>query len=693
MGERLRRRDREGAWRFGWAGSCQLLGGNVCCWPARGERCCADKRGAGGSHGWRGHGCPAACHDGDCDAEGVCRVRGGGRQPGCCGNPDWLMVLRVVGARLKGGSRAMPVPPAVASSVSIPCGGAHPLTALIQRCARAVLVVVAVAWLAATSMLTARADDPVATSFTFDGVLGSDGRLSVTETLTFETTPDELVQRIATKQRIDASSYYTYEVRDVTATVGGVDALTGTTTDGDYVVVNADTSSAAGEDVVITYTVEGATEDEESSSGALTVLSWRVLQGLSVGVDQVSGSFRLPAMAQVVDCTAGPPGTPDKCDLYTAGTSESPMPTFQTGPRGMGEQVTMTVGVAADAVRPTANVVTEWSLDRAFAVTPLTVGVALGTLLLGTALIWQRHRRTGRDAAASGMAGQPVGTFRPVGEGESVFETRDGLRPGLVGTVADERVDPVDVTATLLGLAVRGHLRITELPRTEHGLLDWSLTRTERQADDLHDYERILLDAIAPAGQSTLVSQLPVTLAPVVESVQDSLYDEVVQRGWFDVRPDDTRNQWRTRALVATGIAAALAIGLVALTTLGLLALVLLLLAGALLWVSDRMPRRTAEGAQLVEGLGALSSLLAHHPTREMPRGREIEEISRVLPWAVVLGNKDRWLQALVRADADDTPDPHAVDWYHAPDTWHLRDLPASLTQFINTVQGLLFAR
>ena len=47
----------------------------------------------------------------------------------------------------------------------------------------------------------------------------------------------------------------------------------------------------------------------------------------------------------------------------------------------------------------------------------------------------------------------------------------------------------------------------------------------------------------------------------------------------------------------------------------------------------------------------------------------------------------------MVAADVDDSPDPDALDWYHAPDTWHLQDLPASLTQFVHTVQGELFAR
>ncbi|MGO1384155.1 MAG: DUF2207 family protein [Arachnia sp.] len=566
------------------------------------------------------------------------------------------------------------------------------MTAHTRRFVRTVLTAALAAVIVATSALSARADETSASSLVFDGELTADGRLVVTETLTFQAAPQEVVQRIATRQRIDDDSDFIYEIDDVSATVDGDDDMTEVSTDGDYVVVSVDTAGATDAEVVISYRVTGATRAEESSSGPLTVLTWRVLQGLSVGVDAVSGSFRLPAMTEIVDCTAGPPGTPDKCDLYAAGTSASPLPSFQTGTRGVGEQVTMVVGVDADAVQPTATVVTRWSLDRAFTLSPLTVGVALGALLLGAALIWQLHRRSGRDDEADG-ASLPVGTFTPVGVGESVFETREGLRPGLVGTVADERVDPVDVTATLLGLAVRGYLRIEELPRAEHGLLDWSLTRTEHPLDELYEYERTLLEAMAPMGGQTTVSQLPVTLAPVIKTVQNSLYDEVVRRGWFVVRPDETRNRWRTRGLAGIATAVLVAVALVSLTTFGLLALVLLVLAAGLVWVADSMPARTAKGAHLVEGLGALSSLLAHHPTNEMPPGHEIEEISKVLPWAVVLGGKDRWIEAMVRSDEDENPDPRSIDWYHAPATWHLQDLPASLVQFINTVQGLLFAR
>ena len=199
-----------------------------------------------------------------------------------------------------------------------------------------------------------------------------------------------------------------------------------------------------------------------------------------------------------------------------------------------------------------------------------------------------------------------------------------------------------------------------------------------------------LLDAL---GEGVLASELPLLLAPALTRVQDDLYDEVVAKGWFESRPDSTRNAWRTRGYAALGVSIVVAVLLIAFTGYGLLALVLVALAGALIWVSDRMPRRTVLGSEVLGGLQALSLLLATHPTTQMPAGRELAEISRVLPYAVVLGGKDRWIQAMADADRDADPDPTAIDWYHAPDTWHLRDLPASLAQFIHTLQGELFGR
>ncbi|MDF1489312.1 DUF2207 family protein [Tessaracoccus caeni] len=544
--------------------------------------------------------------------------------------------------------------------------------------------------LAVGVVLPARADGGTAESFEFEGWLSSDGVLKVTETVTFAEgqAPEELTQAIPVAQELNRHDSRLFEVDEVTVRVDGALVEPETATGSEDMTLTIPTDGA--HEVEVSYRVLGATRTVEGEGHMLTMAEWPVVRGLSVAVTSAKGVLNAEAPVQLIDCRAGQPGSVAKCDAYAAGMFDSPQPTFSHASLAAGDEVWLTTAFPPDAVAATERVHVRWSLDRAFGFSANQILIALGVALLGAAGLYLLHRRGGTDLAPGETTA--IGGFQPIGHGESVFVVAEGLRPGLVGTVADERVDPVDVTATLLDLAVRGHLLITELPHELHGLLDWRLTRTENPpaGDELLPFER---DLLASVGDGVLASQLPAQLAPALAQVQDDLYDEVVARGWFESRPDSTRNSWRTRGYAALGAAVVAAVLLIALTGFGLLALVLVALALGLIWVSDRMPRRTIAGSEVLVSLQALSVLLATHPTDHAPAGRELQELSKLLPYAVVLGGKDRWIQAMADADRDDDPDPTAISWYHAPDTWHLRDLPASLTQFIHTIQGELFGR
>jgi hypothetical protein len=116
-------------------------------------------------------------------------------------------------------------------------------------------------------------------------------------------------------------------------------------------------------------------------------------------------------------------------------------------------------------------------------------------------------------------------------------------------------------------------------------------------------------------------------------------------------------------------------------------------LALGLVFVAQEMPSRTPKGVALLTGLGALRSDLLSHPTDQIATGRELEEISQLLPYTIVLGGTDRWLDALVASDRDEEADAEDLSWYHGPAGWHLRDLPDSLRNFITTLSGSLFSR
>lgn len=549
-------------------------------------------------------------------------------------------------------------------------------------------------WLALLTALAFTLGAPLAHAETLadrlavDITVNKDGSATVVERLTFTAAPGTVTRTLPLTWDVDGTSYYRFDVSDPQVAFDEA-PIEGFSRTSDALRLSADLTSPGV--LTTTYTVTGATSTSQGESGPLSVMTWPALYGLSVGVRQVQVHVDGPS-PQVMDCVAGPLDSIGKCGAISGGTYDTPDPTFQDGPRAANDEVVVTVGYDPADVAPDAQLEHHWSLDRAFEVSVPTIGWALLAALVGVAALYLLHRRTGQDLRHS-TDPTMIASFVPTGDGESIFEVRDGIRPGHVGTVADERVDPIDVTATILDLAVRGHLLITELPRTAHGLLDWSLHR--RTCDDpLAPFEQALLDVIAPVGEARLVSELPTILVSGMPAVQDALYNDVVARGWFESRPDSTRSSWRIRGWLSLGIVFLGAVALVALTNLGVLALILLALGVGMVWISDRMPRRTAAGSALLEGLEALGAVLAVQPTDQLPRGRELAEASKILPYAVVLGGRERWLQALVAADPDvSAPDPDALDWYHAPETWHLQDLPASLTQFVHTVQGELFSR
>ena len=63
--------------------------------------------------------------------------------------------------------------------------------------------------------------------------------------------------------------------------------------------------------------------------------------------------------------------------------------------------------------------------------------------------------------------------------------------PGEMGTLIDEKADPVDVTATLVDLAVRGWLRIEEVPRSNPNkkAKDWTLVQLKNRDGTLLPFE------------------------------------------------------------------------------------------------------------------------------------------------------------------------------------------------------------
>ncbi len=173
--------------------------------------------------------------------------------------------------------------------------------------------------------------------------------------------------------------------------------------------------------------------------------------------------------------------------------------------------MTIVVGIPKGAIDPEpAPILRERrTLEDAFAVNPATLGISGGLALLGigavSALAWRRgrdRRFTGSatDAAMGNLTGEDERV--PLGQldaGPVEFVPPERVRPGQVGTLIDEQANLLDVTASIVDLAVRGYITITEIP--ENGTKpDYELTRSKDDHTGLHPYEVLLMRLAVRVG-------------------------------------------------------------------------------------------------------------------------------------------------------------------------------------------------
>jgi hypothetical protein len=519
-------------------------------------------------------------------------------------------------------------------------------------------------------------------SYAAEVTLGGDGVLHVQETVDMSSTQDKVSRTLQTRVREDDDEDREYEIDNLSVTVNGrpAEGLTDEEVDqGREIGVRAQGQSQ----IVYKYDVDGAVA--EASEGR--EVSWPVLQGFSVAVERATVTANVP-FATWVACFAGRAGSGMPCTSSQLGESEA-VKIEQFGVPA-GGRLTFLIGLDSRAtVQPNAEFTTRWSMSRAFTVDSTTVGLSallLGLGVLAAAALWYVK---GRDVGKRVAPGAPA---RPVLESDSgpQFAAPDGIRPGQLGTVADETADVVDITATVLDLAVRNYLGIVELPRNgEFGRLDWRLERRNEGGPELLPYEKALLDAIFADGDTVTVTSLGPALRPRLETVREHLYADVVSQGWFAQRPDAVRNRWTTSGVVLVLAGAVLTVILAIVTEFGLAGLAVILAGIALTVAGQAAPARTARGSAVLGQIAGLRTYLRDQSSADLPAEHRLEFASRCLPYATVLGLTEKW--ALEIAGTDDDADPDAgIGWYSGPENWHLSDIGESLANFVTSLSGSL---
>jgi uncharacterized membrane protein YgcG len=278
----------------------------------------------------------------------------------------------------------------------------------------------------------------------------------------------------------------------------------------------------------------------------------------------------------------------------------------------------------------------------------------------------RRYREYGRDPDA----GAPVTVMH---------EPPSGLTPGGIGTLVDERVDPVDITATVVDLAVRRHLTIRR-EQQDHlfGLFTSQTTIFRREpvppAGALAPHEVKVLNGLFAGGDEVEASDLANKFYTHIPGIKRSLYDQLAARGYFDASPEKIRQRWIRLGLVAAGVTwlvgfawmAFRAVGPPAGVAVPIVAAVLTM--AAFLAFSPAMPRRTAKGVQARQWALGFQEFTGRVESDRLERSAADprQEFETLLPYALALGVAAAWAKKFEGIYAQQGP-----AWYVGPGSDH----------------------
>ncbi len=229
------------------------------------------------------------------------------------------------------------------------------------------------------------------------------------------------------------------------------------------------------------------------------------------------------------------------------------------------------------------------------------------------------------------------------------FHPPRDVPPGLAGAVVEGRVRPVEVTATIIDLAVRGFCDISPLDPEQGGRSkkDWLITVNPEPPEKPRDFELRLLQELFGPGPRVRMSDLQAGFGTAMRQAQVSLYSKLVERGWYRKHPRASGGpgkKWGI-GLILGGFVAMLAMANLFYDSLRVLPGMAAILAGIIVLIGGRgvrVPRTAAGTAVRIQSLGFKEYLVTAEA--DQIKFEEAADIfSRYLPYAIVFGVADQW--------------------------------------------------
>jgi uncharacterized membrane protein len=233
----------------------------------------------------------------------------------------------------------------------------------------------------------------------------------------------------------------------------------------------------------------------------------------------------------------------------------------------------------------------------------------------------------------------------------------EGMSPAEAGALVDETAAMRDITATIVDLAVRGYIVIEE--KDKQGMMGlvhnkdyvFHLKKGAKEWTGLKSHELVLLAGIFSNGLLTDVelSSLQNEFYKNLPSITNSIFDELMELGYFQHRPDYVRS-----AFVGGGVVLGVLfffMGTAASQKMGMAPapffIAAILSGGIIAGFGWFMRAHTANGVKALAGVLGFEDFLTHVEADHLDRiSQTPETFEKFLPYAMALGVEKKWVGA-----------------------------------------------
>ena len=226
------------------------------------------------------------------------------------------------------------------------------------------------------------------------------------------------------------------------------------------------------------------------------------------------------------------------------------------------------------------------------------------------------------------------------------YEPPPGLTPAEAGTLLTDRVEPRDITATLVDLAVRGYVKIEEDDSEGHRDYLIRLMKQRDQWRGLTNYEIDMLFNTFYGGQWTKLSSLKLRFAAAVPSMRTGILNALIDKGMYRVDPVSAQ-VYRVGLVTLVGalLLAVPSTGWIKLYEAGPLAVALVAASALIVYVMGRnLTAKSLAGMRACATVEGFREFMERVDADRLKRASP-KQVERCLPYAMALGVEHNWAE------------------------------------------------